>query len=115
MIRSDQIRAIFDTYEKYGWVARRVMGSAATIEISIAITENMPATPSDIDAAWFSRPPKHGPVAWEIRFLGEPPVALLESLDETEPDFESKLADIEQRLKQTITNRLDNHPTRLQT
>ncbi len=53
---------------------------------------------SMIDAAWFSRPPTGGGVAWEIRYLGGTPFAFVEHLDEDDPEFERSLRRVEARL-----------------
>jgi hypothetical protein len=63
---------------------------------------NVPVHHSDIDAAWFSRPPKQGGVAWELRYLGEPAFALLENIDEADAYFEDSLKAVETRLKDAI-------------
>jgi hypothetical protein len=60
---------------------------------------------SEIDAAWFSRPPNGGEIAWEIRHLSETPFALLEYADETADDFEKTLSDIEARLTTNVTQK----------
>jgi hypothetical protein len=60
---------------------------------------------SAIDAAWFSRPPKTGETAWELRYLGDIPFALLEYVDEDSADFESKLAAVEARMADTIAKK----------
>lgn len=106
MLRPDLILEIIATYEKHGWVLRRVLfcdGGCEGVDVE--------TIKSDIDAAWFSRPPKSGPVAWEIRYLGEPPFSLVEHIDESEPDFEAQLKTVESKLKEKIATRrisLDN-------
>jgi hypothetical protein len=100
------IREVLATYKKHGWILRRVLLSERTefdlSGSSAGIFGDVTILSSDIDAAWFSRPPSPGGVAWEIRFWGDPPFALLENIDEQEPDFEDRLRDAETRLAQTI-------------
>src|SRR5687768_12683987 len=97
---------IISTYQKHGWVLRRVLLTDKEVGRSLAEAIDLGATPvviSSINAAWFSRPPKDGPVAWEIRYLGPTPFALLEVLMENEPDFEYLLSKTEVRLRETIS------------
>ncbi len=107
MIASDNIREIIATYAKHGWNLRRVLLSARLSEKLGADQERLfgdiPVHGSAIDAAWFSRPPKPGGVAWEIRYLGEPAFALLEKADEDDAEFESVLAGVESRLSDALT------------
>lgn len=103
-IDTKAIGDIIATYTKHGWILRRVLlcgtlpdGLAAsdifgTAEVGVA----------DIDLAWFSRPPRPGGVAWEVRYLGNIPFALVEHLDEDNPGFEAKLRHVEQRLSESI-------------
>ena len=106
MIVPAAVSEIFATYKKYGWILRRVLLSATLKKkLGSSLTDlcgDVPATDSDIDAAWFSRPPASGGVAWEIRYLGDPPFALLENLDEDDPDFERTLGEVETRLRGSV-------------
>lgn len=106
MIDAAAINEILKVYSKHGWNLRRVL-------LSAALDESLKATSGDlfgdigvsvaqIDAAWFSRPPKPGAVAWEIRHLSEIPFALLEYLDESDTDFESNLRAVETRLAEAV-------------
>lgn len=116
MIDAGGIGEIIAVYKKHGWILRRVLlsaGSMAALEDSHAnIFEDAQIQDSGIDAAWFSRPPKTGGVAWEIRYLGDIPFALLEYIDEYDPEFESALQAIEGRLSESIMakNQLDKCP-----
>ena len=102
MIDADSVAELIATYEKHGWILRRVLLSG---DAKISTPAEVPVVSSDIDAAWFSRPPKPGGVAWEIRYLGDIPYALLEKLDENAPDFEEKLAAVEARLRDAIVKK----------
>jgi hypothetical protein len=107
-LNPDTVREILTTYDKYGWVLRRVLlteSSRATL--NGVLRADVHIAGSDIDAAWFSRPKDNGPIAWEIRYLGETQYALLEYLDESEPDFEERLHDVETRLRGAIIKRSD--------
>ena len=105
MIDKDGIRGIFATYQKYGWVLRRLC-------ITPALTRKfgeeyfngfgVPVTTSEVDAAWFSRPPREGENSWEIRYLGDIPYALVIRIDEAGTEAESQIAEAEQRLIATI-------------
>lgn len=102
MPRPDVIAEIIATYEKHGWLLRRVLLSESQ---SARVTERVDVATiaSDIDAAWFSRLPNTGAIAWEIRYLDDPAFSLVEHLDENEPDFEAALEAVEQRLREKIT------------
>lgn len=95
---------IVTVYRKYGWILRRILTTSSvngSLIDQLKAVSDAPIIDSDIDAAWFSRPPTEGPVVWEIRTLGGRPFALVESLDERDPDFEESLAKIEARLRDT--------------
>lgn len=107
MIDVAAIREIVAVYVKYGWTLRRVMLSGALkksfSESPVEIFGEVPIIDSDLDAAWFSRPPVTGGVAWEIRHLTEVPYALLENIDEYDAEFERTLQAVEARLRMTVT------------
>ena len=106
MIDSRGIGEIIATYHKYGWILRRVLLSAALDKKlgkdKDSLFNDVAITDSVIDAAWFSRPPQEGGVAWEIRYLGGIPYALLENADENDPQFENILQGVEERLCESI-------------
>ena len=107
MIDSETLTDIVATYKKHGWNLRRVLLSKRT-KANVAGSPDLTdahIVDSEIDAAWFSRPPKSGGVAWEIRYLGDPPFALLETIDENEPDFEVRLQTVETRLFESIASK----------
>lgn len=96
------------TYEKHGWILRRVLltkESNRKLQDKSELFSDVAVVDSSIDAAWFSRPPKSGGVAWEIRYLGDIPYALLEMVDENDPKFENILSGIELRLRQAISSK----------
>jgi hypothetical protein len=106
MTEPDKIREIIGTYEKHGWVLRRLMLTEKTLQTLASddrLTTFLSSVKQDrsLDMAWFSRPPRDGGVAWELRYLGEPPFALLETIDENSPDFEDSLRAVEERLKES--------------
>lgn len=109
MIDAQGIREIIATYHEYGWILRRVLLSAALSEKlgkdKVTIFGDVAITDSAMDAAWFSRPPKSGGVAWEIRYLGDIPYALLEKADEKDPEFENVLRGVESRLRESIAEK----------
>lgn len=109
MIDSGAFRALVETYRKHGWMLRRVLLSSAgkrsleenVIEFSVSI----PIVDSEMDAAWFSRPPAERGVAWELRYLGDVPYALVENIDEKSADFEAKITAVESKLIGAIQKR----------
>lgn len=105
MIDANEINEILATYEKYGWQLRSV---SLTTELKKSVGEifaGVSVADSDIDAAWFSRTPQPGAIAWEIRHLSTAPYALLEHLDETNADFESALRAVETRLRDAVAKK----------
>ena len=106
MTAAGTIAEIIATYKKHGWVLRRVLlSAAASAALDTQVVAGVPVMPSDIDAAWFSRPPADGGVAWEIRYLGPTPFALVENIDENEPDFEERLRSVEARLAAAVASK----------
>ncbi len=105
MIDSTTITDILTTYKKYGWELRRVLLTTAVKEKIGDIFSGASVTDADIDAAWFSRPPQPGAIAWEIRHLSTAPYALLEHLDETGEDFEAALRAVETQLRDAVAKK----------
>ena len=109
MTTASEFRSIVDLYVKHGWVLRRVLLSALLRnEIAGQIESDFPDVPihdRDYNAAWFSRPIAVGPIAWEVRNLGGTPYALVEHLDENDPDFEAALQMAEQRMVAAVASR----------
>lgn len=107
MIDSDACRQIIGTYVKHGWTLRRVL---LTQELSESLGEALDELVGDAslqiggttDAAWFSRQPGRGEIAWEIRHLSETPFALVEYADEAADNFEDILRKVESRLTETV-------------
>ena len=112
MIDAASIREIMSVYAKYGWVLRRILLSeplrSSIADIAGTFGE-VPVLRSDLDAAWFSRPPNGGPVAWEIRHLSTSPYALLEHIDEGSPSVEDDLAIVENRLRSSLSDKRSGH------
>lgn len=109
MIAAATLGEIIQTYAKHGWLLRRVL---LTDSLHKSLAANVDGLFGDariirgvIDAAWFSRPPKKGGIAWEIRLLSETPYALLEYVDENADDFEDKLREAETRLAANVASR----------
>ena len=106
MIDASAIADIIATYKKYGWTLRRVLLSP-TLKEKIGTWSNslfgeVAIADSNIDAAWFSREPGRGTVAWEVRYLGDSPFALLENVDENDTEFEYVLHGVEERLREYV-------------
>ena len=105
MIDGENIGEIIAVYEKHGWVLRRILLTPALKSRVSGISQfadGVQVIDAGIDAAWFSRPPQAGGVAWEIRHLGETPYALVENVDEYSPDFEAALRSVEVRLSESV-------------
>ena len=105
MIDTETLADIVATYKKHGWILRRVLLSTKTkanVDGSLDLSD-VRIVDSEIDTAWFSRPSKPGGVAWEIRYLGDTPFALVENIDENAADFEGRLRTVEARLFESIT------------
>ena len=98
----ETIDEIFATYRKYGWIPRRLILTPDSKSKVASPESDVQVYDGDIDAAWFSRPPTNGEIAWEIRYLGNTPYALLENLDEASPEFEERLETIQGRLKDAV-------------
>lgn len=109
MIDAGSIRELLETYKQHGWILRRVLLSAALRrkldDETSRLFANVPINESDIDAAWFSRPPKPGGIAWEIRYLGDIPYALVERFDEHAPQFDEQLAAVESQLRDAVAKK----------
>ena len=101
MIDRQAFEALVATYEMHGWVLRRVVASKPQ-SLLTGRDRDIVVTNGVTDAAWFSRPPQPGSIAWEIRYLGASQYALVEHLDENSPDFEDKLRQTEQRLADAV-------------
>lgn len=106
MISANAIGEIIEVYLKHGWILRRILLSASLktkIEVHLShLIDGVQVMNFDIDAAWFSRPPKPGGVVWEIRHLSETPYSLVEKVDEDSIDFEATLRAVELRLRETL-------------
>ena len=109
MISAGTISEIVGVYEKHGWLLRRVLlSSRLKAELAAAgedIFRDVGIADSDIDAAWFSRPPSDGGVPWEIRHLSDSPYSLLENIDENDAGFEDALKAVEDRLRKNLGSR----------
>jgi hypothetical protein len=105
MMNFEAAREALATYRKYGWLLRRLLGPAGSAEKIKELAPDVPFSEFEIEAAWFSREPKIGGVAWEIRSLSESPFALLENLDEDDSEFPNKRRDVETRLIDALKRR----------
>ena len=86
MIDAAAIEEIIALYKKHGWTLRRVLVSEPLRKsLSTAAADifgDADVTPSELDAAWFSRSSLPNRTAWEIRHLSETPFALVEVIDD---------------------------------
>lgn len=110
MIDAESVKEIIAIYSKHGWLLRRVLLSTKSKNDLSGLFAGIEIRDSAIDAAWFSRPPRNGGVAWELRYLGNTPFALFEMADENAADFEQVLAAVVERLRLAIAAKesLDN-------
>ena len=103
------VKEMIATYVKHGWILRRfLLNSTLKNELGVSFlnfSSEVKIVDSAFNAAWFSRPPKDGGVAWEIRYLGEMPFALLENIDEEDAEFENRLRTVEKRLSDSIAEK----------
>lgn len=109
MISSESILSVIATYEANGWVLRRLITLPGRIaEFEAIAGKYQPAVmvfEGRMDAAWFSRPPVEGPIAWELRALDEAPYALLEFFDESSDDLEERISEVEKRLAESTVGK----------
>ncbi len=104
MIAKAAIENILEQYKKHGWQLSRVL---LTGRLKAALPEpqllfgNIAIRPSDLDAAWFSRPSRPGTVAWEIRHLSDNPFAFVVGVNDgaDAAEREAILLDAEERLR----------------
>ena len=101
MISDSQFDELVSTYKQYEWLLRRVVVSPDAVPPS-NLTADVEIENGTVDAAWFSREPTEGEIAWEVRYLGPTQYALVEHLDEDSPDFEEKLRETEARLADAV-------------
>lgn len=105
MIAAGSISAIARQYEGHGWSLRRIVfREAASVDIAGDFEAEV-ETGAPVDGMWFSRPRQPGGEVWELRYLGPTQFALIEHLDETEPDFRARLRSVEKRLAAIVAAR----------
>jgi len=107
MIGTETIREIIATYEKHGWILRRVLLSPELkrqlgAELGTLFSDAT-LVDSDINGVWFSRQSRQDSVAWELRRLGPLPFALVEVVDADilPEDLEDVLSETEERLRES--------------
>ncbi len=109
MITVETFNEIVAVYVRHGWALRRVLLSPAlrdALKPSISkMSDHVLVSDSDIDAAWFSRPPLRGGVPWEIRHLSDNPYALLYTIDELDAEFEDSLLAGENKFRESVSSR----------
>jgi hypothetical protein len=105
---ANEIIALVDTYVKHEWMLREIVlrpVSAENVGASLRSTYGDVVRQGQVDCAWFSRRPDAGAVPWELRYLGQPPFARFDRLDETEPSHEEKKREHESRLAERLSKR----------
>ena len=100
---------IFALYARHGWILRRLLLTRKTSSQIGETPAGIPVIESDFDAAWFSRPSQTGEYAWEIRNLGPTPFAFVEHLDDSAPEFEQRLREVQDRLRKVIASKARGH------
>ena len=98
-------KQIVATYEKHGWILRRVLITSLTEATKQGLAEAFPATPvthGEIDALWFARSSHAGREAWELRLIAEQAYALFEAFeaDESEEDREEARRELEHKMRE---------------
>jgi hypothetical protein len=105
MIDLAKIDSIVLAYEKHGWMLRRLLVPEDMEKSLEERFSDVRIARSEVPAAWFSRPPALPPTTWEIRSLGDPPFALLESIDESAADLEDRLRSVEDKLRLAVSKK----------
>lgn len=81
MLNEADVREILGVYAKHGWELRRVLLSAETQmalgQSASELFRGVSSESNQVDAAWFSRPQSSGTTAWELRYFGPSPYALV--------------------------------------
>jgi hypothetical protein len=105
MLTDKEIADILELYKKHGWTLSRVLLSPETENALPADRREklfgaVEIVPSQIDAAWFTRPSKKDSAAWELRHLNAAPFALFEvfAAGTGEDVRRAKLQEMENRL-----------------
>ena len=107
-MNADTLNEIIRQYIQHGWILRRLVLTAVSrnqLGEDLVNSFGVDLRESSLDAAWFSRPPTGGSVAWEVRYLGSFPFALLHTIDESSEDFEAQLQHVEERLAEVVTRK----------
>ena len=105
MIAASTITATMRQYTEHGWILRRiVLNSADSADIASDFEVDVEIG-APVNGMWFSRPPQPGGEVWELRYLGATQFALVEQMDETEPDFLARLRSVEERLAAIVAAR----------
>lgn len=102
MNETELIREIKATYQKHGWILRRVLLTKETLEkTGASLKTDAPVFVSEVNALWFSRVSGAGE-AWELRALSATPFALFELLRKgvSEEERSRILSETEKRLKE---------------
>ena len=86
-MNAEQVREILKQYQRHGWNLRRVLLSAETSEnVSASLFEKAEIIASELNAVWFARSSDGGREAWELRYLGTTPFALVEVFEEDDEE-----------------------------
>ena len=114
MIDREAIGQIIAQYKKHGWALRRVLMSdefASSVQDAASLFDDAEVQASDLDAAWFSRSSRPGMTAWELRYLGQMPYALVEGIpDDLSPaEAEARLREVEVRMKEVVKSAHSGH------
>ena len=100
------LQEIIENYLSNGWRLERILmtDDAWSTEVKSEISENVIREVSDINALWFSRKRTSGQEAWELRFAGSTPYALLELFEPYEPEEEQeeRRKEMERELRERI-------------
>ena len=114
-ISKESIGQILSQYERFGWKLHHALisprlGQLLGNEVERTF-DGCELKPSDLEAAWFSRPNNQGQTAWELRALDDNPFALVEVVDSDTSESELNLVftETENRLRERLLKRAKAH------
>ncbi len=109
MSQTELIKEIIRTYQKHGWLLRRILSRPESrIGFETALNDqelnSVQMEEAEVDALWFSRPSHAQREAWELRLVSDNAFALFETFekDETEDQREEMRREMEARLREKL-------------
>lgn len=105
MIDRQLVESIISVYVEHGWELRRVL----LCEPNTDSFGGADIVQGKVDGLWFSRDRNDGDTAWELRHISAAPFALVAVVTEGADDVEAALADIENRMAETLAKQHRGH------